>query len=95
MGFEVDYAIYLEAKETVDDRALSPAVFESLSEWLVEYSKRSPVLKLLEVGGGVGTMASRVRPMRRNRTERPHFEANILSSKYFVDILHIRKRIIR
>jgi SAM-dependent methyltransferase len=48
---------YLQAKKSVDDRALNLRVWETLKTTLAQ--KQSP-LKALEIGGGVGTMLTRM-----------------------------------
>lgn len=47
---------YLSAKKTVDDRALNLRVWQSL----VENLPRQNPLRILEVGGGIGTMVERI-----------------------------------
>jgi SAM-dependent methyltransferase len=56
----LSFARYLEAKRTVDDRALNLRVWDRL---LAELStvERSGPLRVLEVGAGVGTMVERLR----------------------------------
>lgn len=51
-------ARYLEAKKTVDDRALNQRVLASLRNELASRSESAPVV--LEVGAGIGTMATRL-----------------------------------
>ncbi len=56
------FARYLEAKRTVDDRALNVRVWDRLrSEIVVSGEERTSPLKVLEIGGGVGTMVERLR----------------------------------
>ena len=50
---------YLAAKKYVDDRALSQPVWNTLRTSLPETSRRRP-LKVIEMGGGIGTMFERV-----------------------------------
>jgi SAM-dependent methyltransferase len=54
------FARYLEAKRTVDDRALNVRVWDRLAAELSMAKRRHP-LRVLEVGGGVGTMVERLR----------------------------------
>jgi SAM-dependent methyltransferase len=54
------FARYLEAKRTVDDRALNARVWERLTAELATSKRRGP-LRVLEIGGGVGTMVERLR----------------------------------
>lgn len=52
---------YLEAKKSVDDRALNRLVWETLSQALAEYSRPDArPLKVLETGAGIGTMLERI-----------------------------------
>lgn len=51
------FARYLQAKKTVDDRALNTSVWNALNNRLT--SNRKP-LKVLEIGGGIGTMLMRM-----------------------------------
>ncbi len=53
---EFRYPRYLEAKRTVDDRALNRHVLQSLQDGLDEGSR----LRVLEVGGGTGSMVRRL-----------------------------------
>ncbi len=53
------FSRYLEAKRTVDDRALSRRCWERLLEELKSFSPNQP-LQVLEVGAGVGTMVERL-----------------------------------
>lgn len=50
------YTRYLEAKRSVDDRALHPRVWE---RFIKELEDRSP-LRIFEMGGGVGSTALRI-----------------------------------
>lgn len=52
-----DYARYLAAKKTVDDRALNRHVFETLRGALPSVGGR---LRVLELGAGLGTMVGRL-----------------------------------
>jgi SAM-dependent methyltransferase len=54
------FARYLEAKRTVDDRALNLRVWDRLTAELSTV-ERSASLRVLEVGAGVGTMVERLR----------------------------------
>jgi SAM-dependent methyltransferase len=59
---ERSFARYLEAKRTVDDRALNVRVWDRLrTELLVNEEDRQRPLRVLEVGAGVGTMVERLR----------------------------------
>ena len=55
---------YLEAKATVDDRALNQRVWDALAEQLKRYQPEG-LLQVLEVGGGIGTMLRRVEVAER------------------------------
>lgn len=56
------FARYLEAKRTVDDRALNVRVWDRLrAELEVRQEHRSSPLNVLEIGAGVGTMVERFR----------------------------------
>jgi SAM-dependent methyltransferase len=50
---------YLEAKKSVDDRALNQHVFKTLKEQLPRVSQKSP-LRVIEAGCGIGTMIERL-----------------------------------
>jgi SAM-dependent methyltransferase len=54
------FARYLEAKRTVDDRALNVRVWDRLTSELTMLETDGP-LRVLEIGGGVGTMVERLR----------------------------------
>lgn len=51
-----DFIHYLIAKKTVDDRALNKGVWDSMAAWVRERGN----LKIIEVGGGIGTMLTRL-----------------------------------
>ena len=51
-------ARYLESKKTVDDRALNQRVLASLRNELA--SRAESAIAVLEVGAGIGTMATRL-----------------------------------
>lgn len=53
----IPFPAYLAAKTTVDDRALNRHVWESLRASL---PKADAPLRILEIGGGIGTMLERV-----------------------------------
>ena len=55
---ESDFARYLEAKTSVDDRALDVGTMMSLADAIAE--RESTELKVLEVGCGVGNMLARL-----------------------------------
>ena len=55
---ESDFARYLEAKTTIDDRALDVGTMMALGDELSAISK--PIFKVLEVGCGVGNMLARL-----------------------------------
>ncbi len=58
----LSFARYLEAKRTVDDRALNVRVWDRLSaELSVLSGSLDRPLQVLEIGGGVGTMVERLR----------------------------------
>jgi SAM-dependent methyltransferase len=52
------FARYLSAKQSVDDRALNRGVWQALADAVQQCHE--PVLNVLEVGCGVGTMADRL-----------------------------------
>ena len=54
------FARYLEAKRTVDDRAINVRVWDRLSVELSSQERDEP-LRVLEIGAGVGTMVERLR----------------------------------
>jgi SAM-dependent methyltransferase len=56
---QYSFTRYLQAKKTVDDRALNRHVLEKLSKNLAPSSQASP-LKVLEIGSGIGTMLARL-----------------------------------
>lgn len=58
MPFLFNFQRYLEAKRSVDDRALNRQVWATLSELLARFPRR-PV-RILEIGAGIGTMIPRV-----------------------------------
>ncbi|GAB4469269.1 MAG: class I SAM-dependent methyltransferase [Anaerolineae bacterium] len=53
-----DFVHYLEAKRTVDDRALNRHVWRSLSRAVADLDRDAP-LEVLEIGAGIGTMLER------------------------------------
>jgi SAM-dependent methyltransferase len=55
----IDFPRYLEAKKTVDDRALNRVVWERLKS-VVSALKLDRPLRILELGCGTGTMAERL-----------------------------------
>lgn len=58
----MSFARYLEAKRTVDDRALNVRVWDRLAAELNLLSEKlDRPLQVLEIGGGVGTMVERLR----------------------------------
>jgi SAM-dependent methyltransferase len=56
---EISFQRYLTAKRTVDDRAINRVVWAALQERLAEM-EGVPMLQVLELGGGVGTMFQRM-----------------------------------
>jgi SAM-dependent methyltransferase len=59
---DLSFARYLEAKRTVDDRALNVRVWDRLrTELSVREGQLKRRLRILEIGGGVGTMVERLR----------------------------------
>lgn len=54
-----EFIRYLEAKKTVDDRALNHHVWQTLCAALPQQSAETPV-RVLEIGGGIGTMVERM-----------------------------------
>lgn len=52
-----DFARYLRAKRSVDDRALSPRVWETLR---AETRRRAPEIRVVDVGAGIGTGLARM-----------------------------------
>ncbi len=50
------FSRYLTAKRTVDDRALNRQVWHTLRENLPRRNR----LRVLEIGGGIGTMVERI-----------------------------------
>ena len=56
---EYSFTRYLEAKKSVDDRALNRYVWESLASKLSGKSAGHPI-KVLEIGAGIGTMVARM-----------------------------------
>jgi SAM-dependent methyltransferase len=58
----MSFARYLEAKRTVDDRALNARVWDRLAaELSILADTLDRPLEVLEIGGGVGTMVERLR----------------------------------
>lgn len=53
------YIKYLAAKKNIDDRSLNTSVWSCMQESLAEY-RGSRVIRVLEVGCGIGTMAERL-----------------------------------
>jgi len=53
------FARYLQAKKSVDDRALNRLVWQTLAKSLPQQTPGSP-LRVLEVGAGIGTMLERM-----------------------------------
>lgn len=56
---EISFTRYLASKRTVDDRALNRRVWLALEKRLAARQSPAP-LKVLEVGGGIGTMFQRM-----------------------------------
>ena len=56
---ELSFTRYLSSKHSVDDRALNRQVWQALEERLAAMEGR-PILQVLEVGGGIGTMFKRM-----------------------------------
>ena len=56
---EYSFVRYLEAKKTVDDRALNAGVWQVLANSLPTATAESP-LRVLELGAGIGTMVERL-----------------------------------
>ncbi len=56
---EYSFAHYLEAKKSVDDRALNRRVWNTLAQCLMKHTPDRP-LCILEVGAGTGTMIERM-----------------------------------
>lgn len=57
-SFQFNFQHYLETKRHVDDRALNRHVWDTLADRVARTPHR--LLKLLEVGAGIGTMIQRV-----------------------------------
>ncbi len=57
-SFQFNFQRYLEAKRSVDDRALNRHVWDALAGHIAHTPHRP--LKLLEVGAGIGTMIQRI-----------------------------------
>ncbi len=57
-----DFTRYLAAKKTVDDRALNQHVWHSLATQLASHAQAQlgQPLRVLEIGGGIGTMLERL-----------------------------------
>jgi Spermidine synthase len=55
----IDFARYLLAKQTVDDRALNKDVLRALTVNLAGYPRDADLI-VLEIGGGIGTMLVRL-----------------------------------
>jgi hypothetical protein len=53
-----NFANYLSAKKSVDDRALNRGVLQSLVQHLEPIQAQDP-LHVLEIGAGIGTMLER------------------------------------
>lgn len=58
-NFEYSFPRYLEAKKSVDDRALNRQVWEILAKQLQTLPDQKPV-RILEIGAGIGSMIERV-----------------------------------
>jgi hypothetical protein len=58
-SFEYSFPRYLEAKKSVDDRALNRQVWEILAKQLRTLSDRKPI-RVLEIGAGIGSMIERI-----------------------------------
>lgn len=57
---EYSFPRYLAAKKSVDDRALNQQVWGTLLKRLNDLGKIGPSIRILEVGGGIGTMVERM-----------------------------------
>jgi hypothetical protein len=54
------FQAYLEAKRSVDDRAIDDRVFRAFAEGLAELATDERPLRIVEVGGGIGSMVVRL-----------------------------------
>lgn len=59
MTVDFDSIAYLEAKKSIDDRALNRGVWECLRKYLSADANLEP-LRVLELGAGIGTMVERL-----------------------------------
>jgi SAM-dependent methyltransferase len=59
MNQEISFQRYLSSKRTVDDRALNRLVWKTLEDRLASM-EGNPMLRVLDLGGGVGTMFKRM-----------------------------------
>jgi len=57
-SFSFNFQHYLDAKRSVDDRALNRQVWAMLAQHLAQVSRRP--IRILEIGAGIGTMIPRV-----------------------------------
>jgi SAM-dependent methyltransferase len=57
---EFPFVRYLQAKKSVDDRALNLRVWEQLKQSLLEMRMSGQELRILEIGGGIGVMLARM-----------------------------------
>lgn len=75
----MDYVRYLRSKQTVDDRALNLRVLEGLESFLVQHGSdsTSQTLRVVEVGGGVGSMFMRLLRRRKLFESHTHVEYTI------------------
>jgi len=55
-----DYVDYLDLKRAIDDRSLNPQVWQRLADWVTTRQKDGKVLRILEIGAGIGTMIERL-----------------------------------
>jgi len=55
-----DYVQYLDVKKGIDDSSLNKNVWALFSTWLRAESEQDAILKVLEIGAGIGTMIERL-----------------------------------
>lgn len=58
--FVMDYVRYLQAKRSVDDRAINPDVLHTFIRSLRDRPASKNELRVLEVGAGIGAMLERL-----------------------------------
>ena len=55
-----DYPDYLSIKKSIDDMSMNQKVWSAMSLWIQDYYKQGEIIRILEIGAGIGTMIERM-----------------------------------